>query len=105
MTWRTILAAVSAVAFASSVTSVSWAQSKDEDPSQSVPQKIRDRLAADGYQDIEVAPGSYVVSARDKNGQRVMMLIGPTSTTMMKVPDNPSTAQVPDSNKDEIIQQ
>src|SRR5262245_41480933 len=105
MTWRTILAAVSAVAFASSAaTSVSWAQSKDEDPSQSVPQKIRDRLAADGYQDIKAAPGSYVVSAKDKNGQRVMMLIGPTSTTMMKVPDDPSTAQVPDS-KDEIIQQ
>jgi hypothetical protein len=33
-----------------------------------------------------------------------MMMIGPTSMTMMKVPDNPSTAQVPD-NKDEIIQQ
>lgn len=81
------------------------AQSKDADPNQSVPQKIRDRLAADGYQDIQVAPGSYVVSAKDKNGQRVMMLIGPTSTTMMKVPDNPSTAQVPDNSKDEIIQQ
>lgn len=105
MAWRTILAAAAALAFASSATGVTWAQSKEEDPSQSVPQKIRDRLAADGYQDIKVAPGSYVVSARDKNGQRVMMLIGPTSTTMMKVPDNPSTAQVPDSNKDEIIQQ
>lgn len=105
MAWRTILAAVSAVAFVSTVTTASWAQSKDEDPSQSVPQKIRDRLAADGYQDIKVAPGSYLVSARDKTGQRVMMLIGPTSTTMMKVPDNPSTAQVPDNNQDEIIQQ
>jgi uncharacterized membrane protein len=102
MTWRTILAAVAAVAFASNAT---WAQSKDEDPSQSAPQKIRDRLAADGYQDIKVAPGSYVVSAKDKDGHRVMMMIGPTSTTVMKVPDNPSTAQTPDSNKDEIIQQ
>jgi hypothetical protein len=102
MMWRTILATIAAVTFASGA---SWSQSKGTDPSQSVPQKIRDRLAADGYQDIEVAPGSYVVSAKDKNGQRVMMLIGPTSTTMMKMPDNPSTARVPDSNQDEIIQQ
>jgi len=102
MVWRMILPAVAGLAFASGA---AWAQaSKDEDPSQNLPQQIRELLAANGYQDIKVAPGSYVVSAKDKDGQRVMMLIGPTSTTMMKVPDNPSTAQMPDT-KDEIIQQ
>ena len=104
MTWRTILAAGMAVAFASSA---AWAQERprDQDPSQSVPQKIREKLTADGYQDIKVAPGSYVVSARDKDGNRVMMMIGPTSMTVMKVPDDPSTAQMPNVDQNQIIQQ
>jgi hypothetical protein len=100
MTWRTILPALAALALGSGA---AWAQSKDVDPNQ-VPDKIREKLSAEGYQDVKVAPGSYVVSAKDKDGNRVVMLIGPTSMTMMKVPDNPSTAQTPD-NKDEIIQQ
>jgi len=104
MTWRMILPGLAAVVFASSA---AWAQSNDPqpDPSANVPQQIREKLQAQGYQDVEIAPGSYVVSAKDRDGHRVMMMIGPTSTTMMKVPDNPSTAQMPDSNKDEIIQQ
>jgi hypothetical protein len=101
MRWRTILPVLAGIAFASSAT---WAQPKAEDPNQVLPEKIREKLTAEGYQDVKVAPSSYVVSAKDKDGHRVMMLIGPTSMTMMKVPDNPSTAQVPD-NKDEIIQQ
>jgi len=101
MVRRTI---VTALAVAACASSAAWAQSKTDDPNQSLPDKIREKLTADGYQDVKVAPGSYVVSAKDKDGHRIMMLIGPTSTTMMKVPDNPSTAQSP-SNKDEIIQQ
>jgi len=100
MRWRIILPALAAVAFAASP---ALAQSKDEDAS-SIPQKLRDKLTADGYQDVKITPGSYIVTARDKDGHRVMMQIGPTSMTMMKIPDNPSTAQVPD-NKDELIQQ
>lgn len=70
------------------------------------PQKLRDKLAADGYTDVKIAPGSYVVSAKDKDGNKVMMMIGPNSMTVMKVPDkNPSQAQVPGTNNDEIIQQ
>jgi Peptidase propeptide and YPEB domain len=104
MNWRTILPALAAMAFASTI-STGWAQSKGEDPNQSVPQKIRERLTAEGYQDVQVAAGSYVVSAKDKGGHRVMMVIGPTSTTVVKIPDDPSTAQVPAPNKDEIIQE
>jgi hypothetical protein len=70
------------------------------------PQKLREKLKADGYTDVKIAPGSYVVSAKDKDGNKVMMMIGPTSMTMMKVPDkDPSQAQVPGTNNDEIIQQ
>lgn len=74
------------------------------------PQKLREKLAQDGYTDVKIAPGSYVVSAKDKDGNNVVMMIGPNSMTMMKVPDkDPSQAQVPGkvpgAGKDEIIQQ
>lgn len=70
------------------------------------PQKLRDKLAADGYTDVKIAPGSYVVSAKDKDGHKVVMMIGPNSMTVMKVPDkNPSQAQVPGTSNDQIIQQ
>lgn len=70
------------------------------------PQKLRDKLAADGYTDVEIAPGSYVVSAKDKDGNKVVMMIGPTSMTMMKVPDkNPLQAQIPGTSNDQLIQQ
>src|SRR5689334_118140 len=99
---RMILPALAAVALASGV---AWAQSKDDGTTaQNLPDKIREKLTADGYQDVKIAPGSYIVSAKDKDGNRVMMMIGPTSMTMMKVPETPSVAQSP-TDKDEIIQQ
>lgn len=106
MVRRAILPAlVAAVAFMSGA---SWAQSTESnqvtDPNRDLPDKIREKLTAQGYEDVKVAPSSFVVSAKDKNGQRVMMLISPTSMTMMKVPDDPSTARVPDP-QDKIIQQ
>jgi hypothetical protein len=79
---------------------------KEDEAIQQIPQQLRDKLTEQGYSDVKIAPGSYVVSAKDKDGNRVVMQIGPSSMTMMKVPDaNPSQAQVPESSKDEIIQQ
>ena len=71
------------------------------------PQELREKLAADGYTDVKIAPGSYVVSAKDKDGNKVvMMMIGPNSMTVMKTPNKaPSQAQVPGTSNDEIIQQ
>lgn len=70
------------------------------------PQKLREKLAADGYTDVKIAPGSYVVSAKDKDGNNVVMMIGPNSMTVMKAPNkNPSQAQVPGTRNDQIIQQ
>ena len=70
------------------------------------PQKLREKLAADGFSDVKIAAGSYIVSAKDKDGNKVVMMIGPHSMTMMKVPDkDPSQAQVPGTSNDQIIQQ
>lgn len=103
MVRRLIISAL-ALAFMSSV-AAAQSMTKDDEAIQQMPQQLRDKLTAQGYSDVKIAPGSYIVSAKDKDGNRVMMMIGPTSMTMMKVPDqNPSQAQTP-SGKDEIIQQ
>jgi hypothetical protein len=113
MLQRLLIPALMAATF---VAGLAWAQSapetrdsglstREDEAIQQVPRKLREKLTADGYSDVKIAPGSYVVSAKDKNGNRVVMMIGPTSMTMMKVPDqNPSQAQIP-SDKDEIIRQ
>jgi hypothetical protein len=113
---RVIIPACASVAL---LAGTAWAQSPAlDDPSQNTdpgtsdeaiqhgPQQLREKLAEDGYTDVKIAPGSYIVSAKDKDGHTVIMMISPTSMTMMKVPDqNPSQAQVPGTKQDELIQQ
>jgi hypothetical protein len=74
----------------------------EEDGSQSMPDKIREKLSQDGYKDITVMPASYAVSATDKNGKPVLLLIGPSSATTLK--EAPSTAESP-PGKHERVQQ
>jgi hypothetical protein len=38
---------------------------------------IQDMLQKSGYTDIRIQPGSFIVHARDKDGNRVAMSIGP----------------------------
>lgn len=102
---RSICVAVAAVLLASGAAQARDANRNDE-TLQVLTQKIREKLAAQGFQDVKVAPGSFVVSARDKDGQRILMMIGPTETTVMKVPDeHPSQAETPNPGDDQIIQQ
>jgi hypothetical protein len=75
----------------------------DDTDSQSMPDKIREKLSADGYKEITVVPTSYVVSATDKDGKRVLLLVGPASSTTLPE-EEPSTAQSPDDQK-KMIQQ
>ena len=82
-----------------------------DDDAQNIPQKIHDELTAKGFKDIKIVPGSYIVSGTDKDGIPVMMVIGPTSTTVMRgapgddgQPGAPSIAEKPEQ-KGDIIQQ
>lgn len=50
----------------------------------SLPQQIRSRLESQGYRDVSIAAGSYVVTARDNQGDQVLMLIGPHSVTVLQ---------------------
>jgi hypothetical protein len=75
---------------------------EDEADGQSMPDKIREKLSQDGYKDITVMPTSYVVSATDKDGKPVLLLIGPSSAKTLQ--EAPSTAESPPA-KNERIQQ
>jgi len=78
------------------------------DPGKDVPKKIHDELTSQGFKDVKVVPGSFIVSAKNKDDQPVMMLIGPGGMTVMTgKPDHDSQAQGVDNDDDrnEIIQQ
>ncbi len=51
--------------------------------SQTIPQEIRQKLASDGFTNIQIVPGSFLVNAKDKNGDPVMMVLGPQSMTIL----------------------
>ena len=55
-----------------------------------LPAQIRSKLEQDGFTDVNVVPGSFLVSAKDKGGDPVTMVIGPNSMMML--------TQVPSSN-------
>ncbi len=71
-----------------------------------VTEQIRARLTEDGYKDITILPTTYAVSATDKTGKPVLLLIGPQSSTILQGAESPdpSTAQSPDGDKKEIQQ-
>ncbi len=50
---------------------------------QNLPQEIRAKLREDGFSDVKVVPGSFIVSAKDKRGEPVTMVIGPNSMMMV----------------------
>ena len=52
---------------------------------QSLPQQITQKLKDQGFTNVEVVPGSYLVSAKDKQGDPVTMIIGPHSMTVFTV--------------------
>ena len=50
---------------------------------QNLPQEIRAKLKNDGFTNVKVIPGSFIVSAKDKRGEPVTMIIGPDSMMMV----------------------
>jgi hypothetical protein len=69
-----------------------------------VTEKLRAKLTEDGYKDITILPTTYAVSATDKNGKPVLLLIGPGSSTVLPGDDTPSQAESPDGAKKEMQQ-
>ncbi len=60
--------------------------------SQTIPREIRQKLASDGFTDIQIVPGSFLVNAKDKNGDLVTMVLGPQSLTILTESPNVSSS-------------
>jgi hypothetical protein len=48
----------------------------------SLPQRIQQKLTSQGFSNVKVAPEGFIVTAKDRDGDPVTMIIGPESTTM-----------------------
>ncbi len=46
-----------------------------------ISQKLRDDLGKAGFSDIKIMPSSFIVRAKDSQGNPVMMVINPDSVT------------------------
>lgn len=51
---------------------------------QNLPQQIRSKLQNSGFTDITVVPQTFAVSAKDRDGDPVMMMIGPHTMTIIQ---------------------
>jgi len=81
MLFRITLSALAAAALAHGA---ALAQSPAD--GQDLLQKIHDKLVSDGFSDVHVVPQSFLISAKDKTGKPVVMLVGPNSATVLSAP-------------------
>jgi hypothetical protein len=57
-------------------------------PGQQVAQQVRQNLQDAGFSDIKLMPSSFMVRAKDKSGNAVMMVINPDSITAVRFQSN-----------------
>jgi hypothetical protein len=55
---------------------------------QPISQELKQKLEDQGFGDVKVVPGSLIVSAKDKSGDPVTMVIGPHSMTVFTMASN-----------------
>jgi hypothetical protein len=58
--------------------------------SQNLPKEIQSKLEQDGFTNVQIVPGSFLVRAKDKGGDPVTMVIGPHSMMMLTQMPNAS---------------
>jgi hypothetical protein len=76
------------------------------DATEDVSKKLHDDLTARGFTDVKIVPQAFLISAKDKDGNPLVMLVGPNSMTVLSgsPPGAPNTAQSKEG-KDKLIQQ
>ncbi|ARN79762.1 hypothetical protein [Methylocystis bryophila] len=67
-------------------------QSTMRQNAQNLPQELKQKLTSQGFTDVKVVPDSFLVSAKDKQGYPVTMLIGPDSLTVFTMVENQKSA-------------
>lgn len=66
---------------------------------QTLPQELSQKLTSAGYTDVQIIPSSFLVSAKNKSGNRVMMRISPDSMTMLtEEPVSQTTGSAPSTS-------
>jgi hypothetical protein len=88
-----------ATAFAQQAGSGQATPSMSEDATQALPQEIKQKLASHGFQDVRVIPESFLISAKDKDGKPITMIISPTAMTVLTVEQ--AAAPAGESNPDD----
>lgn len=96
---RLMLVAVVALATTSSLVLARTASASD---TQTLQQRMLANLNQSGFSDVQVAPGSFYVSAKDQDGNPVSMFITPNSmaevTTVAMNNDQPSSSSTSTDN-------
>lgn len=88
-----------AVAQMSQSPSDATAQSSHGSSQQPLPQRIQQKLKSQGFTDVKVVPEGYIVSAKDKDGDPVTMIIGPNSIAMFTVAPSSTSSNQSSSNQ------
>jgi hypothetical protein len=91
-----IASSLAAIATAPLVPDITRAQNAPPQTLQSSPQnqttirqQVQKNLQDAGFSDINIMPSSFLVRAKDKSGNPVMMVINPDSiTTLTQTPNN-----------------
>lgn len=65
---------------------------------QALPQQITKNLEQEGFSDVKVEPGSFIVTAKDKNNNPVEMLIRPNSMLIMAAENNSNNGPANNTN-------
>jgi hypothetical protein len=63
------------------------APTQEAQVAQRMSDEIQKKLAAQGFSEVKIVPGSFIVTAKDKDGTPVAMVIGPHSTMVFTQPD------------------
>jgi len=73
-------------------TQAATGSSQTTQTAQNLPQEIRHKLQNNGFTDIKVVPRTFAVSAKDRDGDPVLMMIGPHSMTMISAIENDNSS-------------
>jgi hypothetical protein len=80
---------LAALAIAAVAPGTTRAQNAPPQNQVTVRQQVQKNLQDAGFSDINIMPSSFLVRAKDKSGNPVMMVINPDSiTTLTQTPDN-----------------
>ena len=86
---RTLLLIPALLVFALSQTALAQSTNQPDQDLQALPAQLQKTLEEAGLRDIQIVPNSFLVRAKDHDGNPVMMVVNPDS--IMAVTEIPST--------------